>query len=68
MYTPSYELAIVHLALGDTAAALTRLERAFDERSHSMAFLRVDPQLDGLKHEPRFRVLVRKVGLDSAGA
>jgi TolB-like protein/DNA-binding SARP family transcriptional activator len=68
VYTPSYELAIVHLALGDTAAALIRLERAFDERSHSMAFLRVDPQLDGLKHEPRFRVLVRKVGLDSAGA
>ncbi len=64
LYTPSYELAIVHSALGDTALALARLERAFDERSHSMAFLRVDPQLEGLRGEPRYRTLVRKVGLE----
>jgi TolB-like protein/DNA-binding SARP family transcriptional activator/Tfp pilus assembly protein PilF len=66
-YAPSYELAIVHLALGDTNAALARLEHAFDERSHSMAFLRVDPQLEGLKAEPRYRTLVRKVGLEPPG-
>lgn len=67
LYTPSYELAIVHSALGDTALALARLERAFDERSHSMAFLRVDPQLEGLRGEPRYRTLVRKVGLEHTG-
>jgi hypothetical protein len=67
VYTPSYELAIVHSALGDTALALARLERAFDERSHSMAFLRVDPQLVGLRNEPRYRQLVSKVGLDRRG-
>jgi tetratricopeptide (TPR) repeat protein len=67
-YIPSYDLAQAHLALGDTSAALSRLERAFDERAHSMAFLRVDPQLAGLRDEPRYRALVRKVGLDDKGA
>jgi len=38
MLLPSYETAKVHLALGDHNAALRWLERAFEERSHSMHF------------------------------
>ena len=60
-YLPSYETAKVHLALGDRDAALRWLERAFEERSHSMAFLRVDPQLAALRAEPRFTRLVSRV-------
>lgn len=53
-YTPAYEIAKVHLALGDRAAALRWLRRARDERSHSIAFLRVDPQLKELRGDPEF--------------
>jgi TolB-like protein/DNA-binding SARP family transcriptional activator/Tfp pilus assembly protein PilF len=60
-YLPSYETAKVHLALGDRNAALRWLERAFEERSHSMAFLRVDPQLAPLRADPRFVRLVSRV-------
>jgi tetratricopeptide (TPR) repeat protein len=56
-YLPSYEIAKVHLALGDRAAALTWLERAVDDGSHSRAFLRVDPQLAPLRGEARFEAL-----------
>jgi DNA-binding SARP family transcriptional activator/TolB-like protein len=61
-YVPSYEVAKVFLALGDDDAALASLERAFEQRSHSMAFLRVDPQLAPLQAHPRFQDLLRSVG------
>ena len=60
-YVPSYEVAKVHLALGRADEALAWLERALDERSHSMAFLRVDPQLAPLRADPRFARLVGRV-------
>lgn len=57
-YVPSYEIAKIHLALRDRASALRWLERAIEERSHSRAFLRVDPQWAPLRGEPRFEELV----------
>jgi TolB-like protein/DNA-binding SARP family transcriptional activator/Flp pilus assembly protein TadD len=62
-YVPSYEIARVHEALGDTERALDWLERAFHERSHSMVFLEVDPALAALRPHPRFRSLTARVGL-----
>ncbi|CAN5704490.1 hypothetical protein BH23GEM8_BH23GEM8_04770 [soil metagenome] len=61
-YIPSYEVAKVHLSLGDAEAALDWLEKAFRQRSHSMAFLAVDPHLAGLRTHPRFRDLMRRAG------
>ncbi len=63
-HTPSYEIAKVHLALGDRDAALTWLERAFRERSHSIAFLAVDPGLAPLHGDPAYRDLVRRADLE----
>lgn len=57
-YVPPYEIAKVHLALGDRARSLKWLEQAFRDRSHSIGFLRVDPQLAPLHDEPRFRRLL----------
>lgn len=61
-YVPSYEVAKVHLALGDRATALRWLERAVYDRSHSLAFLGVDPQLAPLRGDPRFEALVARSG------
>jgi TolB-like protein/DNA-binding SARP family transcriptional activator/Tfp pilus assembly protein PilF len=63
-YVPAYEIAAVHEARGDAAAALDWLERARGERSHSMVFLSVDPRLASLRGNPAFEELVRRVGLD----
>ena len=38
-------------------------EQALEERSHSMAFLGVDPRLDPLIADPRFVALLAKVGV-----
>ena len=61
-YIPSYEVAKIHVALGAHGRAMDLLERAYDERSHSMVFLGIDPQLRPLHGEARFERLVTRVG------
>ena len=53
-YAPAYEIAKVYAALGQTDEAFAWLDRAVRERSHSLVFLQVDPQLASLRADPRF--------------
>lgn len=62
-YVPSYEIAKIYEALGQRDRALEWLERAYRQRSHSMVFLKVDPQLRDLRSDPRFIALVERVGM-----
>ena len=62
-YAPSYELAKIHAALGERDRALAWLERARAERSHSIAFLRVDPEVASLRDDSRLAALAGSVGL-----
>jgi TolB-like protein/Flp pilus assembly protein TadD len=63
VYVPAYDLAVVHLALGENEAALQWLQRAYDEHDWGLVVLAVEPRLDPLRSDPRFQGLVRKVGL-----
>ena len=56
-YVPPYEVAAVHVALGDRTRALDLLARAVAERSHSIALVAVDPRFRTLAEDPRFRAL-----------
>jgi eukaryotic-like serine/threonine-protein kinase len=60
---PAYEVAKVHLALGNKAEALRWLERAYETRTHSMVFLRIDRQFHPLRGDPAFEALAKKVGV-----
>lgn len=63
-----YDIAIDYAALGDVQAALDWLEKAFEERETDMLSLGVDPRLDPLRAEPRFReILDRLQSYDSSG-
>lgn len=63
-YFPSYAVATIYTGLGDKERALEWLEKAYEERCGWMAFLRVDPALDSLRSEGRFKDLLRRVGLN----
>jgi tetratricopeptide (TPR) repeat protein len=65
-YRPRFYQAVVEAALGDKEKALDGLEASYRERSGWMLFLKVEPFFDGLRSEPRFTDLVRKVGLVTA--
>jgi hypothetical protein len=56
-------LAVPYAALGELDTALDHLERAFEDRSGMLVFLKVDPAWDPLRGHPRFEELIRKVGI-----
>ncbi|MDH5759031.1 MAG: tetratricopeptide repeat protein [Gemmatimonadota bacterium] len=60
-YVPSYEVAKVHAALGEFDEAAEWLRRALEERSHSMVFLMVDPQLTPMKGHPVYEALLEEM-------
>ena len=62
-YVPPYALALVHAGLGENGRTLEWLERAGEERSPRLVFLGVEPAFDGLRGDPRFAAVRRKLGL-----
>jgi TolB-like protein/DNA-binding winged helix-turn-helix (wHTH) protein len=62
-YVSPYSVALVHAGLGDRDQAFAWLDKAYDERSDYMPYLKLEPMLDGLRSDPRFDALVRRVGL-----
>ena len=58
----AYEVAVVYSLLGDDERALEWLGRAAEEHAVGLAFVRVDPRLDGLRDDARFAELLRRVG------
>jgi len=59
----AYDIALIHAALGERESALAALEAALDDHSQMIGFLNVDPGLDGLRDEPRFRAVIEQAGL-----
>jgi tetratricopeptide (TPR) repeat protein len=56
-----FNLAVVHLGLGDRKRALDELERAYASDSQWMGWLNKDRMFDPLRSEPRFAALMRKL-------
>jgi serine/threonine-protein kinase len=60
-YVPSTALALVSLGMGNRAAALDLLDRAYDEHDFSLVFLEVAPWFERIRSEPRFQQLLRRM-------
>ena len=60
-FVTSYGVALIHAGLGDNDAAFRWLDKAVQERSHWLVWLRLDPRWDSLRSDPRFERLVRRM-------
>jgi eukaryotic-like serine/threonine-protein kinase len=60
-----YFLALAHLALGDRAQAVRDLENDYERRSAEVPFIAVDPGMDALRGDGRFRKLLANMKLGS---
>jgi len=62
-YIPPTYFGMLCAGLGDKDKALEWLEKAFQERADGLTWLNVEPMLDELRFDPRFRNLVDRIGL-----
>ena len=62
-YVSPYDLAVAYLGLGDKEKAFALLEQAYAEHDDGLLMLKIDPLLDTLRSEDRFKKLLQQVGL-----
>ncbi|HKX84864.1 MAG TPA: winged helix-turn-helix domain-containing protein [Pyrinomonadaceae bacterium] len=61
---PSYDFALIYNALGDRDQALERLKEGFQKKEVQMVFLKIEPQWDGLRGDPRFKDLMKQMNFE----
>ena len=59
----AYDLAATYAALGEKKEALDNLQNSFQKREPEMLSIRIDPWLDNLHDEGRYREILAKIGL-----
>jgi eukaryotic-like serine/threonine-protein kinase len=57
------DLAYLNIQLGNKDKAFEYLEKSYQRREVWVAYLQVEPQLDSLRGDPRFDVMLKRVGL-----
>ena len=63
-FVPHYQIGVIYAALGQEDGAFKSLEKAIEERSSSVVTINTDPSLDSMRSDPRFMILLEKMGLD----
>jgi adenylate cyclase len=63
---PAAAIALIYGQLGDRDNAFRWLDRAVEERSSFLLFIKVSPRVDPLRSDPRFRELLQRIGVGDA--
>jgi TolB-like protein/Tfp pilus assembly protein PilF len=62
-YVTAYGVALVYAGLGEHDHAFAWLQKALEERTHWLVWLKLDSRWDSLCADPRFVDLLRRIGL-----
>ncbi|HET6956397.1 MAG TPA: tetratricopeptide repeat protein [Vicinamibacterales bacterium] len=62
-YVSPLEFAWIQFALGEIDLGFYWMQKALEDRSFDLISIKVDPRFDTLKHDPRFEVVVRRIGV-----
>lgn len=63
-YIPPHFIAIVYFALDEIDLGFEWLEKAYEDRTYGLALLKIAPAYDSIRSDPRFMMLLKKVGLE----
>lgn len=58
----NWALARAYIELGEKEKAFAELNHAYEKRTSGLSWLKVEPQLDPLRSDPRYPELLKKVG------
>jgi tetratricopeptide (TPR) repeat protein len=62
-FVSGYDRGAVYAALGRTDDAFAALEECYQSRAEWMSYLKVDPQMDTLRRDPRYTTLLKRINL-----
>jgi adenylate cyclase len=62
---PAAAIALIYGQLGDRDNAFRWLDRAVEQRSSFLLFIKVSPRVDPLRSDPRYRQLLQRIGLNT---
>jgi len=63
-YVAPWMMAVVHAGLGEKDKAFELLEESYKMRDHWLTYLKASPVVDNLRSDPRFKVLLKKMGFN----
>jgi eukaryotic-like serine/threonine-protein kinase len=61
VYVAPYDVAVVYAGLGDRDQAMAWLGRAYEDHSAWLIWIRADPRFDGIRDDPRYHDLLRRM-------
>jgi TolB-like protein/Tfp pilus assembly protein PilF len=64
-YVCAFEVGVAYSSFGDADEAFRWFEKAFAERADCMPLLAAEPWTEGIRDDPRFAALLRRLGLHS---
>ncbi len=62
-YVSNFDLALAYTGLGDFENAFQAIEKGIENHDGNLVYLAADPLTEPLRSDPRFNVLVSKIGL-----
>jgi adenylate cyclase len=63
-YVSPTAFVTIYLGLGEKEKALDWLEKAYEEQDSACWYLKIDQIYDGVRDEPRFQAILKKIGLE----
>jgi len=62
-YVSPYAVALVYLSIGDKDKTFEYLDKALEDRTHWLVWLKLDPRWNPIQTDKRFFILKNKIGL-----
>ncbi len=63
-YVSPTAVATIYLGLGQNEKCLDWLEKAYEQQDSACWYLKIDQIYDSVRNEPRFQVILKKIGLE----
>ena len=64
VHVSPYNIAYIYVALGENDLCFGYLEKAYEEHGNELRFLKVELLFDNIRSDPRFKALLKKIGLE----